>query len=78
VDQHADEPGRVILGVFAGVPPGNVSWRADYPYPAVVLCGRCMSAVAEVMAHSPQHRQGGGPPIEAEEARARQEAARRY
>jgi hypothetical protein len=37
-----------------------------------------MWAVAQVIAESPRHRAGGGPPIEAEEWKAIQDAARRY
>jgi hypothetical protein len=75
---HAQEPGRITLAVTDGVPPANVAWRCDYPWPYVILCKHCSQAVAQVVAESPRHRAGGGPPIEAEEWKAKQEAARRY
>ena len=75
---HSQEPGRITLAVTEGVPPSTVAWRGDYPWPCVILCEHCARAVAQVIAESPRHRKGGGPPIEAEEWQAMQDAAGRY
>jgi hypothetical protein len=73
---HAQAPGRITLAVTEGVPPGAVSWRGDYPWPAVILCGSCSQAVAQVMASSPVHVRGQGP-VERAEWEARERAAGR-
>jgi hypothetical protein len=57
----------VRLAVLAGDPPDPVAWRGDGPWPFVDLCRACAKVVALVIAESPMHRVGGGPPIEREE-----------
>jgi len=68
VDLPRGTEALVRLAVLAGDPPGPAAWRRDgVPWPHVDLCRSCARAVALVIAESPMHRPGGGPPIEAEE-----------